>query len=185
VKGRWRIGAIFLVVVGVAVAGTFVLRPPAPAIVQELRGLAEVGRVEFSGAKNPQLLVVHVRDWHVIPKELAEPDGVDYPSLLKEAEQVQAEQVAIVRFLIRRDGIKGVYSEGLSRESMPGLDLHADLLRDMQKLGLGRLDAEERRQRGELLLTVGTPGRLLLANDIDEVLPLEDEKALQDAKPAV
>jgi hypothetical protein len=91
--------------------------------------------------------------------------------------------LAIVRFLIRRDGIKAVYSEGVSRESMPGLDLRMDLLRDIQKLGLGRLDAEERRQREQLLVTLGTPGRLLFANDIDEVLPIEDEKALQEPSP--
>jgi hypothetical protein len=96
---------------------------------------------------------------------------------------VQLDQIEIIRYLIRRHAVRAVFSEGVSKESMAGLTVRLDVLRDMTTLEhLGKLDASELRKQKEITLTVGAVGRLLLAKEIDHVLPLEDEAALQDAK---
>ena len=105
-------------------------------------------------------------------------------SMLTIRERVQSNGMAIARFLMPRYGIRAVFSEGLSKNSMSGLIVRVDLLRDMETLANSeKLDADELQRKRELALTVGVPGQLLLANKIREVLPLKDESALQDAKP--
>jgi hypothetical protein len=182
-----RIGTPILVVCAAGLVLAFVVwLEGAPSIVQELRGLPEISRVDYSGPKDAKVTVVQIRDFHFVPKENADLEGLNYPALLDEVERVQTDEMAIARFLIRRHGVRAVFSEGLSKESMSDFTVRVDLLRDMDTLAsAGKLDADELRQRRELALTVGTPGQLLLAKEIREVLPLEDEKALQDAKPVV
>jgi hypothetical protein len=80
-----RVGTPILVICSVALVLAFVLWPEgAPGIVQELRGLPEVARVEYSGPKETKLTVVHIRDFHFVPKELADVEGLNYPALLDE-----------------------------------------------------------------------------------------------------
>jgi hypothetical protein len=113
-----RIGIPILVVCAVALVQVFVLWPEvAPGIVQELRGLPEVARVDYSGPKDATLTVVHIRDFHFVPKELADVEGLNYPALLDDVERVHTDEMAIARFLIRRHGLRAVFSEGLSRET--------------------------------------------------------------------
>jgi hypothetical protein len=182
-----RIGTRILVIGAVALFLAFVLwLKGTPGIVQELRGLREVARVDYSGPKDAKLTVVHIRDFHFVPKELADVERLNYPALLDEVQRVQSDEMAIARFLIQRHGIQAIFSEGLSKESLSGFTVRIDLLRDMDTLAkAGTLDADELRQRREMALTVGIAGQLLLAKAIREILPLEDEKALQDAKPVV
>jgi hypothetical protein len=183
---RWMV-APFLVVCAAGLAMAFALWTKAvPGIVHELRGLPEVARVDYSGPMDATLTVVHLRDWHFVPKDLAKLEGLDYPASLDKVERVQSDEITIARFLIRRHDLRVVFSEGLTKETMSGLTVRVDLLRDMDTLAsAGKLDAYELRQRRELVLTVGIPGRLLMAKEIREVLPLEDEKALHNAKPVV
>jgi hypothetical protein len=157
-----------------------------PVIVRELRGLPEIARVDYSGPTDAELTVVHIRDFHFVPKELADVEGLNYQALLDEVERVQTDEMAIARFLIRHHALRAVFSEGLSKDSMSAFKVRVDLLRDMDTLArAGKLDADENRQRREIALNVGAPGQLLSAKEIREVLPLEDEKALQDSKPVV
>ena len=174
-------GLVFVFIAGV---GFYVATTPAPAIVRDLRDLPEVARVDFTGPEDPALAVVHIRDVHLPPKEQAAVEGLDYPTLLRQVDWVQRDQMEIMRYLIRRHAVKAVFSEGLSKDNMAGLTIRLDMLRDMATLErLGKLDASELRQQNEITLTVGTVGRLVLAKEIDHALPLEDEAALQDAKP--
>src|SRR5262249_54071865 len=96
--------------------------------------LPQVADVEYSGPADASLTVVHVRDWHFVPKELADAEGLDFQAHLDSVEKVQADQLAIARFLIVRTGTNSIYSEGLSEESMPALRLRLELLSDMEKL---------------------------------------------------
>jgi hypothetical protein len=75
------IGLVFVFIVGV---GFYVATTPAPAIVRDLRDLPELARVDFTGPEDPALAVVHIRDLHLPPKELAAVDGLDYPTLLRQ-----------------------------------------------------------------------------------------------------
>jgi hypothetical protein len=81
--------------------------------------------------------------------------------------------------------LKEIYSEGLSEETMPDFQLRLDVLKDLERLDTrGGMDKEALRLQREFRLEVGIPGRLLLAREIDRVLPLEDRKALKAAGPA-
>ena len=59
----------------------------APAIVQELRSLPEVARVDYSGPRGAAQTIIHIRDYHFVPKDLADLDGLDYPALLEQVEE--------------------------------------------------------------------------------------------------
>jgi hypothetical protein len=181
-----RIAARLTIAICVVVALGYILwTDESPAIVQEMRALPEVAHVDYTRvSKTTRTIVLHVRDWPLMSKSVAELEGLDYQKLLDKVERVQADQMAIVRFLIRGYGVQAVYSEGLSKDSMAGLTMRLDLLKAIEPVAAaGTLDAGELRQRRELTLTVGTPGRLLLAKEIAQVMPLEDEQALQDTNP--
>lgn len=127
----------------------------------------------------------------------------DYLDLV---EKVQIEQMEVLRML----AVRQVFSEGLFAEAMPGFMVKIDLLREHEaemptlRQQLSELETilaiatGDRRTKAEkirreiqtlvdthrmMLLEIGTPGRLLLAGDIDRILPLEDEQLLQDANP--
>jgi hypothetical protein len=151
-------------------------------VVVSLRRLPEVASVEYSGGR--EAVVIHLRDWHFVPRELCALEGIDFQGNLEAVAKVQDEQIAVVRFLIHDYGLSRVYGEGLSDEAMPDLRLRIDMLRDLALLEKRRgLDAAARRQQRELTLEVGLPGRLLQSGEIADVLPLEDDKALDDAAP--
>jgi len=80
------------------VAAALALRGEAPELVRELRALPEVARVSYRGPVNPRLTVVHLRDWHFGPRELAEADGVNFDENNARVEQVhRARQVGPVQ----------------------------------------------------------------------------------------
>jgi hypothetical protein len=172
------VGAAVLIVAGIA---TWQLTRP-PAIVASLRQLSEVARVEYTGPADSPMILIHLRDWHHVPRELCKLDGIDFEENLAIVEKVQDDQLAIARFLIREHGLTEMFSEGLSH--VADLDARLGLLRtlaDAKKVGL--LDAEGRKMQREMTLEVGVPGRLLLAEEIAKVRPVEDEAALKAAGP--
>jgi hypothetical protein len=74
---------LFLAGLLLAIAVIFLsLQPQPPLLVQSLRSLPEVRSVEYQGPKEADLVVIHLRDWHYVPKELCEPDGIDFESNL-------------------------------------------------------------------------------------------------------
>ena len=99
----------------------------APA-VDILRGLPGVVRVEVAQVANPTRRIIHLRDWHYVPKDLFTLDLNDlhgrtltaeeldrrYRESLLEVEVVQLEQMAMLRCLIKHHGLREVHAEGFS-----------------------------------------------------------------------
>jgi hypothetical protein len=93
-------------------------------------------------------------------------------------------RLAEARFLVGQFGLAGVYQEGLTAAALPDWELRLGLLRDLGTLErLGGLDDEARQRRQLLRLEVGVAGRLQLEGVVREVWPLDDEAALNEAKP--
>jgi len=130
---------------------------------------------------------------------------------------VQAEQMVVLRCLIRHHGLRKVYAEGLTPA---GLANYRDIIRALKAMeadempaarkqlaevrellagmkGRGQEDTERYRTAGgieaqlvkmlddrrERLLEFGAAGRLLIAGELEEVLPLDDDDALESSKP--
>jgi hypothetical protein len=103
-------------------------------VVELLRQLPGVSQVEVGvQADKPTCRIVHLRDWHFVPKELSalelqtagdrewvarEMDRLHQEHLL-EVEAVQLEQMALLRCLIQHHGLKRVYCEGLTANDLP------------------------------------------------------------------
>jgi hypothetical protein len=130
---------------------------------------------------------------------------------LLEVELVQLEQMAVLRCLIKYHGLTKVFSEGFSPAEQDAYREKAAVLRSMEKDAVPRLRgqlADVRKFIGEVsgerkgkakaieaelvgmleqhrhrLLELGAAGRLLIAGELEGVLPLEDAAALEQAKP--
>jgi hypothetical protein len=178
-----RLISLALVLLIAGGAASFIWR--GPPIAAELRAMPEVARVEYYGLRFAPLTVVHIRDWHLVPQEFAEVEKLDYAALQNEVEKVQADQLAIVRYLIWQDGIKAIYSEGLSNENGADFGLQVDLVRTSEEFAKKKMfNAEGLDGLRRLSLTIGTAGRLAITKEV-QILPLEDERAMQDARPVM
>jgi hypothetical protein len=121
--------------------------------------------------------------------------------------------MALLRCLIRHHGLKRIYCEGLTANDLPNYKERVAVLRQMEQTQFSVLrkqladvrklltgtDADTDRQgkanriEAEIaemldqhrlrLLELGAPGRLLIAGEIEEVLPLDDAELLDRAKP--
>lgn len=102
-------------------------------VVDLLRQLPGVVQVEVGVAsKKPTSRIIHLRDWHFVPRELyaldmktahgrdLTDDEIDrlHQELLLEVELVQVEQMAVLRCLIKQHGLKKVFSEGFSANEL-------------------------------------------------------------------
>lgn len=128
-----------------------------------------------------------------------------YAEFLDEVEDVQRQQLAFLRALIRNHGLRQIHVEGLAERDRFIFDAKIDALRE-----IGQQIAELRKQRDELvadgeddadgsdliagieeieaqhrrdILQVGAAGQLLLSGEIEAVLPLEDADAYDEANP--
>lgn len=127
-----------------------------------------------------------------------------YEEHLLEVELVQTEQLAVLRCLIKHHGLKRVFAEGLTEEDMPVFREKLAVLRKVQQRlaglrkklselddgrlpeetaaireGISRLSEQSRRDA----LQIGAAGQLLLAGEIEEILPLEDAAAFKAVNP--
>jgi len=136
------IACMILAACGLAFVGWNFLR--TPALIRGLRSLPEVAQVEYSGAASPNpLMVVHLRDWHFVPGDLARLEGIDHGEHLRDVEVCQVDQLAILRHLIKAQGVREVFIEGLTEASAPDFRLRVELLRTLAKAeAAGVLDAE-------------------------------------------
>src|SRR5580765_898471 len=89
---RAIIAGIVLTVCGVSAFIIWRMRPPA--IVTELRAMPDVRIVEYAGPADAALVVVHLREWHYVPREMCEADGNDFAANLTIVERVQLEHDA-------------------------------------------------------------------------------------------
>jgi hypothetical protein len=145
-----------------------------------------------------------------VPEEQVKPR---YREFLLEVELVQLEQAALLKCLSRHHGLRRVLFEGLTPEEgklyrEKVADLHAagpalreqreearQLLKGMAEAGKGKSEqyakalALEKEALALLVehrldvLRFGAPGRLLAAQEVEEVLPLDDARLLDAAKP--
>lgn len=102
------------------------LSAPAADLLRQLPGVADVEAPP--PAKKPTHRLVHLRDWHFVPRDLYALDmqtaykrplsdhdiGLLHKELLLEVELVQTEQMALLRCLIKHHGLRRVFSEGFS-----------------------------------------------------------------------
>lgn len=128
-----------------------------------------------------------------------------FAELLGEVDRVQVQQMAVLRWLIKHFGLKQVHLEGLTKPDqlifnakVEGLrvvgkelsDLrqeHRELFADSEPDvptrriidGIQKLEKQYHRD----ILQLGAAGRLVLSGELEGVLPLEDEKAHQAARP--
>jgi len=116
-------------------------------VVNLLRQLPGVVKVEVgTTAKKPTSRIIHLRDWHFVPKELyaldmktahgreMTADEIDrlHQELLLEVELVQIEQMAVLRCLIKHHGLKRVFSEGFSPDELENYKDRIAVLRSME-----------------------------------------------------
>jgi hypothetical protein len=135
-------------------------------VVELLRSLPGVVQVEVGVvAKNPTSRIIHLRDWHFVPKELYALDMKDvhgreltadeidrlHQELLLEVELVQIEQMAVLRCLIRHHRLKKVFSEGFSPNELEAYREKIAVLKamDQEQLPKVRKQLEEVRKLKE------------------------------------
>jgi hypothetical protein len=202
------------------------------SVVDLLRQLPGVLQVE-AGVQTgkPTHRIVHLRDWHFVPKNLYAIDmknaagrelsdeEIDrlHQELLLEVQAVQLEQMALLRCLIQHHGLKRICAEGLTTNDLPSYKERVAVLRDMEKDQIpelrkqlrdvrnlikgmqqtGRTNTQRYEQAKRIetevdqmldqhtvrLLELGAAGRLLIASEIAQVLPLDDGDLLEQAKP--
>ena len=108
------------------------LDSPVADLLRQLPGVVEVEvAVEVAvAAEKPTCRIVHLRDWHHVPKDLftidmkqahgreLNDDEIDrlHEEHLLEVQAVQLEQIALLRCLIRHHGLKTLFSEGLTEK---------------------------------------------------------------------
>lgn len=199
------------------------LSAPAAEILRGLPGVVQVEVVAKSD--KPTGRIIHLRDWHYVPKDLYALDmrqahgrelseqELDqlHQELLLDAEIVQLEQMALLRCLIKHHGLKRVHSEGFSPTELEAYREKIAVLKAMEHDQIPKLrqqledvrqlidtltgEANEKAQgierelvalldaHNERMLEMGAAGRLLIAGELEEVLPLEVDGALERAKP--
>lgn len=176
----------------------------AERILRNLPGVVEIEvkvRVE-----KPTYRIVHLRDWHFITRDAFAIDARNtsenelteeeisqlYGEFLLQVDAVQTEQLAILRRLIKDNGLKRIFVEGLSSEDMQMFLELVGTFRDIEQNQIPTLrkqleEARELRaykieqqaldmldEHGVRLLQIGAAGRLLFAGEIEKVMPLED-----------
>jgi hypothetical protein len=182
---RWKLWALLVVVLAALAGGAawwWWLQPPA--LVQALRTLPEVRDVEYRGPASASRVVLQLRDWPFVSREQCEADGVDFNGHLNTVEKVQTDQLAIARWLMRDQGVRDLYLEGVTTETLADWQLRLETLKLLDEALRDLADEATKQTQRESTLEVGTAGRLLLAGEIAGVKPLDDAAALKAAKPA-
>jgi hypothetical protein len=198
---------------------------PGEPIATTLRQTPGVVRVEeLVSSQHPTHRIIHIRDWHYIPRDLFTIDVQDanggklteeevsrlYQQYLEEVEALQVEQMDFLRHLASRYGIRQVLKEAVTQANHEPYKVQVEGLREMESTEIPKLrkqlaevealakgvgdnseelpgiEANIRHLLGEhqaRLLEVGAAGRLLMAGEIDAVLPLDDEELLDKANP--
>jgi hypothetical protein len=159
------------------------LQAYTPAKTIDWRALPGVAKAEaLVATKHPAQRLIHIRDWHYVRRELLG-KGVmprDMPRVFEEQlfqiELVQIDQMALLRALIRHHGLKSVCVEGLAPEGLSDFQKRIKQLRQTKK----PTDPQAAAQHREDLLEMGAAGRLLIAEELKDIGPLEDRMSLEE-----
>jgi hypothetical protein len=179
-----------------------------PAVRTLLRSPKAQG-VELSPAHgSPIHRIIHLKNWHVVPKELFAADLRDladepvsdneidrlYEKHLDNVESLQKEQIRLLRHFIQNHGLKRVYYEGLTDEDKPLFEMKietyastqndsAEITRDVEEMLAEADDPELRRQLEGVLR--GRRMFLLEMGAVGQLLmtgELEDVLPVEDAQ---
>jgi hypothetical protein len=182
-----------------------------PSLDAELSRLPAVVDVQSTGPARPQATVIHLLDWHLVPREMLAPPGLIvtgrsrlYADHLDAVEAVQTEHEAILRHLAAKHGRLTVFVEELTDAEVEPFVLKAQVLakadaeeiteakrmldevKAMKQTPAAKATADEIAQmiakhRAEVL-GLGATLRLI-AEGLVEVRALDDAEALRKAKP--
>jgi hypothetical protein len=169
------------------------LSVPAKALLAQLPGVAKV-EVTVAGERGR---LVHVLDWHFVPKEMLALEGRDFDEHLGEVTRVQKQQGFLVARLIESHGLTEVFVEGVTEKDMADFDLRVESYRETvlaleERLAQAReLDAKDIEKeivalidaRREDTLELGIAGQFLARDRLRKILPLDDADLLAAAKP--
>ena len=148
--------ALAVVVLAIILAAVLmVLKPWATRNPLNLESFPQVSKVETNSSQSRTQTIVHLRDWHFVPydqfvldqnqlagKELSQDElAALWGSFLETVEQVQAEQMAIVRKL----GVREVFSEGLWPEGMDNYQIRLSILKEQAE---AQPDTDPQARRG-------------------------------------
>ncbi len=139
------------------------LSAPAACLLRQLPGVVEV---DARPTKNATHRLVHLRDWHFVPKDLYALDmkaaykrplsdrEIDllHEELLLEVELVQIEQMTLLRCLIKHHGLRRVFCEGFSVGELQAYKDRIAALRGVEKEDIPRL----REQLAEVRSLIGS-----------------------------
>jgi len=166
---RWRAGCR-AITLAVMIIVLLLLAWPTP---EELKASPDVAAVQVRAAEAPTHRVIHILDWHYVPQKrfgLDTPDG-DYDAFLDDVEALQQQQ----RALIKAMGVKQVHLEGLTAKSSEHYRQRVETLKkykppkgdDVIALFVARLRREDS-------LQLDAPGAMLIAGELEAVLPADD-----------
>jgi hypothetical protein len=127
------------------------LSAPANTLLQQLPGVVDVEVAR--PVKVPTHRLIHVRDWHFVPRDLYALDmrtaykgplsdrEIDllHEELLLEVELVQIEQMMLLRCLIKHHGLRHVFAEGFSVGELQAYKDRIAALRGVEKDDIPRL----------------------------------------------
>lgn len=142
-------------------------------------------------------VIIHILSYHYVTPEVFAADLKDqdssipqkqiekqYFDFLKEVESVQREQVKILRRMIDRYNLKGVYIEGLSEKNYKGTMRFIEILKKYEKQKSppeSDFDRSVEAQNKLDLLELGAAGRLVVKEELSTLLPAEDSEAFEAA----
>jgi hypothetical protein len=155
----------------------------AADVVPILKRLPFVTNVERSGPAKPTHRIIHLRDWHFVPEDFAKLDsGEPFERQNLRVELVQTEHAAILRCLARHPGLRSVLIEGYTPEMQALMPVRIETLRNMAKIE-PKATKEEREEIRLLRLEMGAAACLVASGELTEVLPLDRQKELGEARP--
>ncbi len=154
-----------------------------------LRQLPGVVEVEVAvEAEKPTCRIIHLRDWHHVPKDIyaldmrqahgreLSADEIDrlHQELLLEVELVQIEQMAMLRCLIKHHGLKRVFAEGFSQGEQEAYREKMTVLKAMDRKQIPQI--REQLEEVRMLIEGSTGERQEKAQEIEtQLLKLLDE----------
>ena len=181
----------------VALNGSTVL---AQISMEQLEKFPKVKQVDAAGEKNAPCQVIHLLNYHFVSRELFAADLEDrlqkrlsrielnkeYRNFLDRVEEVQEDQIIVLRQLISDQGVKEVYYEGVTQENLNSFLSRVKRLKEFQPpvvASASPFDLLIREQYEQDLLEIGASGKLLMTGELKSVLPLDDKELLEAANP--
>jgi hypothetical protein len=160
---------------------------PDEPILRQLPGVVDVEVVVRAEPATHR--IIHLRDWHYVPRDLyaqdvraaagrplseAEVDRL-HEELCLEVEAVQFEHLALLRCLIKHHGLRRVYGEGLTEEGEADFQETVEMLRDMEQVQV----PEIRRQLAEVRGLKRTEKTAAVEKEIVDLLEQHRKRMLE------